>query len=231
MKCWICGGKGETGEHLLKASDMKMLFPEISQKKPLYVHSSSSKNIKIGSRKSNRLKSNALICAKCNNQLTQPHDKAWEKTSQYISTHWDTIVKAQQLDLKDVFKHNVINSAVNFHLYFLKLLGCLLVESGNDEISSYLATSIISNKSHDRVFINFVDSKELFVGISDLGCTFFEERELVRSAFVYMMGNLNIRVVYVHPEHNEIELSKGWNPIVHDTVIKIENYSNIENSI
>jgi hypothetical protein len=40
MKCWICGNEAQTGEHLIKASDMRAIFgPSASNQAPLRAHS------------------------------------------------------------------------------------------------------------------------------------------------------------------------------------------------
>lgn len=62
MKCWICGEKGDSGEHLIKASDIKSLFGEITQKNPVNLHTEDKKNKSVGSSKSDKFKSSALIC-------------------------------------------------------------------------------------------------------------------------------------------------------------------------
>ncbi len=59
MKCWICGEEAKTGEHLTKASDLKSQFGDVSQKKPLYMHTEGKVNVKINSiKKSSDIKSN-----------------------------------------------------------------------------------------------------------------------------------------------------------------------------
>lgn len=100
IKCWICGKEGDSGEHMIKASDLKLYFPDVSQKKPLYLHSAKRRNKEIGSIRSSHLKSNALLCKKCNNELTQPYDKAWEKLSKYLYRNLCTIEKSKSFSLK-----------------------------------------------------------------------------------------------------------------------------------
>ena len=78
MKCWICENKGDTVEHLIKGSDLRNDFGEVSQTKPLYFHTDQKKNIPIKSiKKSQRLKSDAPMCNYCNSNRTQPFDRAW----------------------------------------------------------------------------------------------------------------------------------------------------------
>lgn len=84
MKCWICGQEGNTGEHLIKESDLRSYFGDISQKCPIFFHTKDKRNIPVGSLKSKRFKSDALICNRCNSALTQPYDRAWETLSIYL---------------------------------------------------------------------------------------------------------------------------------------------------
>ena len=44
MNCWICGSSAQTGEHLIKASDMRSIFGHIRQSRPVYLHSASQRN-------------------------------------------------------------------------------------------------------------------------------------------------------------------------------------------
>jgi hypothetical protein len=75
MKCWICGSEANSGEHVIKASDLKDVFGNITQKNPIYTHTRLRKNQPIRGIKSDTLKYSARICARCNNELTQPHDR------------------------------------------------------------------------------------------------------------------------------------------------------------
>ena len=62
MYCWICGDNATTGEHILKASDLKSEFGDVSQQNPLYLNSKEKSNIKINSiRRSKELKFNTLL--------------------------------------------------------------------------------------------------------------------------------------------------------------------------
>ena len=216
MNCWICNGSGDTGEHLIKASDMKLLFPDISQKGPAYKHTHDKKNIQIGSRKSNQLKSKALICALCNNQRTQPHDIAWENLSYYLYSNWSAINRTGFVDLETALSGSFEESSKFLQLYFLKLFGCLLIESKNKMLADAFAKSIMDEVSHDDVYLFFVKTKDFIgkscVGISDLNAVFFDGNKLIRAAWVYMIGEMSLRIVYIHPKHGHLEPVRGWNP-------------------
>lgn len=84
MKCWICGNEANSGEHILKASDLSSIFGPVTTHAPLYKHTAKQKNQLIQGIKSDQLKSKARLCARCNNERTKPHDKAWEHLSAYL---------------------------------------------------------------------------------------------------------------------------------------------------
>ena len=122
MKCWICGKLGTTGEHLIKASDLRSYFGEVSQEIPIYFHTSEKKNFPVGSiKKSKSLKSDALICNECNSSRTQLYDKAWERLSGYLSANWQETLAARQFNLTNIFTGKVRESLLYIHLFFVKL--------------------------------------------------------------------------------------------------------------
>lgn len=84
MKCWICGNDATAREHQLKASDLLALFPDVTQKRPIFLHTDQRRNQKIGIVKSDKLKFNMPICAQCNNVRTANHDRAWESLSKFL---------------------------------------------------------------------------------------------------------------------------------------------------
>lgn len=51
MNCWICGNKGDSGEHLIKASDIKGMFSDISQSNPIYQNFEDNSRFPMGSAK------------------------------------------------------------------------------------------------------------------------------------------------------------------------------------
>jgi hypothetical protein len=119
VKCWICGNEAKTGEHLAKVSDLKAIFPNVSQKKPLFFSADSKRNKKTGSIKnSQHLKSKAQICEYCNTTRTQPYDWAWEKLSKYFQGKTPSIKSGDIIKLDKVFPSTTKKSMLDVH-YFL----------------------------------------------------------------------------------------------------------------
>ena len=133
MKCWICGSPADSREHMVKASDIKSRFGIASGSKPLFMHSRERKNQRIRGLKSNNLKSNTPICAKCNNERTQPYDIAWEKLSAYLCSRPQPLKYGDKINLKKVFPGSVRSSMRDVQLFFVKGFGFKIVE-GNAPI-------------------------------------------------------------------------------------------------
>lgn len=240
MKCWICGEEAKTGEHFIKASDVRLYFPDFNQKKPVYVSRKNKLNVPIGSAKSDRLKSNALICQKCNNQLTQPYDKTWEKISQYIVDNWVRISRTSKFDLKKIFPGSSKMNGINFQLFFVKILCCALNEKPSidtvddfvdtpdndpkniqytDECKSKLAKELsaylLNKEMCPYLFLNFLKPPKNFkyMGITDLHADFDMSEGIVARAYLtYFNSNFVIRILYIHPRHYLLEYPSGWNP-------------------
>lgn len=127
-KCWICGAEGKSGEHLIKASDIRQRFGRVSQKEPLYLHTKERRNRPITGMKSRALKSSAPMCAKCNNEVSQPLDVAWQTLSAYLCARQPAVRSGDRIRLQKVFPGSVRRSMLNVHLFFVKALGCKIVE-------------------------------------------------------------------------------------------------------
>ncbi|MEQ1765994.1 MAG: hypothetical protein ABL859_01075, partial [Methylotenera sp.] len=88
---------------MTKASDLRALFGKRSQQNPLFFHTLKDINQRVPSINSNLLKSKALLCSRCNNERTQPHDRAWEKLSNYLRNRKPPIQPKMVLRLSSVF--------------------------------------------------------------------------------------------------------------------------------
>src|SRR5216683_2911917 len=84
MNCWICGVPATTGEHKTKQSDARAVLGKPTQARPFYYHDKSVRNRRIGSYKGEFLKSSSRLCARCNNEVSQPYDRAWERMSEWL---------------------------------------------------------------------------------------------------------------------------------------------------
>lgn len=170
--CWICGDHGNTGEHLIKASDVRLYFPGINQEKPLYYNNNLIKNKRIGSWKSHLLHSKAKLCKKCNNEKTQPYDKAWEILSNYLYRNRKTLEKRRYFDLKKVYIDDFDTQSKNLQLYFVKILGCIMWDcevKDNTRLCNSFSESLLHRHSREDIYLKFmINNKDDAMGVISL---------------------------------------------------------------
>ena len=215
MKCWICNNEANSGEHLIKASDLKSVFGNITQKFPLFLHSEQRRNQPIPGIKSNKLKYNARLCANCNNKLTQRHDLACEKLSNYLRNRQPHIKPKMLIRLNRTFPGSVSKSMLAVHLYFLKLFGCLITENDVPINIDQFAQSILRGIPHPKVWLAFRTGLQ-HPNIKHVGCSHVETVQLggrvVFASWFYVIDKLAINVMYSEPGEHRRGLVDAWHP-------------------
>lgn len=215
MKCWICGDNANSGEHRIKASDLKSLFGHVTQKAPLYFHTDVKRNQPVAGIKSNKLKYSAPICARCNNERTQPHDRAWEQLSSYLRTRQPAIRPGDLVRLNRPFPGNVGQSMLGVHLFFVKLFGCLIVEHSIPLDIGPLSQSILHNKPHPNVWLAFCIGLQN-PSIKHAGCSQVETVQLdgriAYARWFYVVDRLAVKVIYAEPSVRHRSLVHAWHP-------------------
>lgn len=223
MKCWICGGEANSGEHLVKASDLRALFGNVTQKKPLYFHNSVARNQPIAGIKSDKLKYTKCICARCNNERTQTHDHAWKRLSQYLRStqyHTSTLIR-----LKRVFPGKVRQSMLDVHLFFVKLFGCLIVEHSIPLDISTFSESILRGVPHPKVHLAFWTCPGR-PSTKQAGCTLVHTSMLNGSitfgTWFYIVDNISVNVMYAEPTERRQGLAHSWHPSTIGTRVHVK---------
>lgn len=231
MKCWICGDEGTTGEHRTKATDLRALFGEITQKSPIYFHTSGIKNIPVGSSKSDRFKSNAKICSRCNGSLTQPYDKAWEKLSSYLLGNFSQIAKNGRINLSKVFPGATGQALLNVHLYFVKLFGCLIVEHDVPIDIAPFAHAIKERTAHKNVFLAFGPRlgvmSHRFAGITPINAV-NKNGVPVFACWFYIVGAMAVDVIYSAEMEYMRAVRTFWHP---DNATKMLRLSHFKHNL
>jgi len=226
MKCWICGDEGNTGEHLLKVSDIKDIFTNISQQSPILYHDDNKKNVLVGSPKSNRFKSDAKICAYCNNSRTQPHDESWRTLSTYLRSlplHRRGPLKTR---LNRAFKQNIFYHSVCIQLYFTKLFGCRIAADQLPIDLKPFAHAIMTNTPVDCLFLVF--KKAMPNNIRALSITHIqtiqEDTDVDIAGWVYSVGELNVEVMYTKKPERVRAVEGSFHPLYRNRYIRFIDY-------
>lgn len=214
MRCWICGGKACTGEHSIKKSDLRAIFGQVSQSKPLLRHTAQKRNVPIKGLNVDLLKSGGLICAHCNNQRTQLADRAWEVFSKSLRSK-PSIRSGSCIDLAKIFPGSVKRSMLNVHLYFVKLFGCLIAEKSLPIDIAGFSQAVLTGAAHPKVYL--VVSPFTYglsfssVGYSDLCCA-QSNGSITYATWTLTLDRFSIRIIYAEASERRIGLVESWHP-------------------
>lgn len=226
MKCWICGAKASSREHVVKASDLKLQFGNFSQRHPLYQHSGIRKNVRVGSLKSDKLKFSTSICARCNNERTQPFDLAWEKFSSTLQGARRHSPPAQRVRVKSIFPGASEKSMRYVHLYFVKLFGCRIVESGIPIDIQPFSKAILTGKPHPYLFLEFgvlKDVKGKHAGITPIQSV-NTGGQSVFATFMYSVGKIGVALIFTVLPKNRTTRD-AWHPSQRLRVVELKNFT------
>lgn len=211
MKCWICGSDADTGEHVIKSSDLRDIFGVITQRKPIYTHTTQRKNQPIPGIKSRRLHYGARICARCNNERTQPHDRAWERLSTYLRSR-DFPVSSAVIDLDKVFPRAVNRSMLAVHLFFVKLFGCRIVEHQIPLDIQGFRDAILEGTPHPKVHLAFWSHPpRRRAGVTPvLVCK--ADHISHYAGWFYVLDRIDVNIVYLESSRRRKDLPHAWHP-------------------
>lgn len=226
MKCWICGDEARTGEHSIKKSDLTAIFGRVQQNQTIYRHSASRRNVPVKGLNVDLLKSAALLCAKCNNERTQPHDRAWQSLSATLRSR-PLLRLRDRIDLGKVFPGAVQKSMLNAHLFFVKLFGCLISENSLPIDIRGFAQSLLSASAHPNVHIAISPfTYGLFfgsVGYSDLNIAQLDGRT-VYATWLYTLDRFTVRIMYAEPTEHRMGLIDSWHPSKSKKCLRVSRF-------
>jgi hypothetical protein len=228
MRCWICSDDAMTGEHLIKASDLRSVFGHVSQKSPVYFHTALRRNQPIGGIKSDVLKSNALICARCNNQRTQPYDLAWERLSTFIRDRKPPIRSGDWISLQKIFTGPTQESMLRVHLFFVKLFGCAIIEHNVPIDIAPFSRAILHETPHPYVYVAITPyvnrAGTRSVGYSDMD-TAQLNGQVAFAVWMYVLNGFSLRIMYAAPsERHRNGLVRAWHPSTVRKCIRVANF-------
>jgi len=214
-KCWICKSNvANSGEHIIKKSDLKSLYPCTNQNNPIYKRRDGVNAKPIGSINSNSFKYKKVICTKCNNSVTQAHDNAWKVLSEYLQSNWQDIKKINGFLLSDIFTLEYKISMIHIQLYLIKLLGCKISESGKDFGLESFSSAILNTTEHPNVYISFRDSEN--TNANDYSASsnyevYSDEGNIQYIHWFLTIGSFSVDVIYAN-NIEDIDLNGAKKP-------------------
>lgn len=216
--CWICTNPANSREHLVKKSDLKMRFGDVSQKHPIFLNKDKRRR-PIGSLNAASLKHEIPICEYCNTARTQPYDKAWEEFSRYVFENHKRLAQLGKIRCNKVFSHDTSRRMLAVYLYALKSFGMFLVAAEKEYkglISlSELSDSLLNQKPHKNIYLLFgffdgENADRAGVGGSDVHAQIDQKTGAsVSVTWLYHVGRFYVAVIYA-PEVQMVSCPDRW---------------------
>lgn len=162
MKCWICNDIADTKEHKFKASDLRRLFGKKNKFNRGYKSENKIKPLK--DHNDNKLIFESKICANCNNEITQPHDFAYDKFIKNIDNYYDDILESKSVQLKKIFGEEWVKEKNNLFKYFCKHVGCRIISYSDKYTSKIegLKNFILTDTLPDNVKFHLVIKPSIY---------------------------------------------------------------------
>jgi hypothetical protein len=119
--CWWCGRPGPlTREHKFKRSDLGRMWD--GDESLLWGNGTERRTLK-SMRKSRDVRFEPGLCGPCNNDRSQPFDRAYQAFSDYVWNHGE-LGRADWLDMAQVYGATWPTSVPDLARYFGKHIGC-----------------------------------------------------------------------------------------------------------
>jgi len=215
--CWICGDPADSREHRTKRSDLKLLFGTPSQQRPLFLHTDTTRNRRVGSLDATKLKWTVPICSHCNNVRTQVHDMAWSALSTALLFKTPPIKPGMIIRADRIFRTNTSASMLGVHLYFAKLFGCGLAEAGFPMPADMFAQAILHERHCPHLYLKFACTNDRSEHLMASGSNLHIAHDSVThdprfAAIIHHVGRLKVLVMFAAPGAEHDGLIAAWHP-------------------
>lgn len=230
MKCWICGGDGDSAEHRIKASDVKDVFGLITTRHPLYRQADNGPYEIVHGLRSTKLKFASLLCSNCNTARTQKHDESWKLLSRFLRNRQPTIAAGDVIRLSDAFPDGIRKRMLWVHLYFLKIFGCQIIDGGVPIETKTLADAILTEKAHPNVYLSFLAAtgprSRRYIANSPVHVGKVGQ-DTVCAYWFYMVGSLVVNIAYANAVRKNNTRVHLWHPTYTTKSITIDTFGKI----
>lgn len=132
QQCWWCGDAADSQEHRYRKTDIARLFGDGPYKGTdalLRVVGEKEKRLVQGP-KSKELVFKANLCQKCNNERSQPFDRAYDQFIGHIEDNTASILAVKQIQFSIIFGSGWHADRENVIRYYVKHICCRLAEAG-----------------------------------------------------------------------------------------------------
>ena len=203
---------------------MRQTFGAVSPNAPLFFHDEHGRNRKLGSVKSDHVKSAKVMCRRCNDTRTQPFDQDWATLSAELERRSRSLSARNRIKLRQLFPGWANHAARNIHLYFVKLFGCRI--AGEDVPLSIdpFANAIQNETICDGLSLIFCRDATHQVGrhafVSAIQAR-YDGPTIVCAGWTYALDRFYVEVMWFKNLQSFQGIKGHWNPNNNGTMIKL----------
>lgn len=137
-RCWWCGGLADSREHKWKRTDLVRMFGPGSYSGGVAWGRGTERRDPQGAGASD-LKFGANLCRRCNNERSQPFDRAYDVWATWVASHLETLPEMAAVDLTAVYGLDAHEPTANLTRYFVKHIACRLADEGVEVPPDFIA--------------------------------------------------------------------------------------------
>jgi hypothetical protein len=128
----MCGAAATTGEHKVKRSDLLRVHGSTQEfrKAGLRFLRSDGEVLPLPGPNSKHLKFEDVLCAPCNNEASQPFDRAYDRFIQFVEDEEDELLRGRVIDFPHIYGEHWPTDQIELYKYFVKAFGCRLAHAG-----------------------------------------------------------------------------------------------------
>lgn len=130
--CWWCGRRADSREHKYKRTDLARIYghgPYRGESGPAR-YGGGGHERSIQGPNSNEAKFDPNLCARCNNERSQPMDQAYDRFIDFVDERARTIISTRGFSWADVFGERWVSGSRGVKQYYVKHAGCRLADAG-----------------------------------------------------------------------------------------------------
>jgi hypothetical protein len=124
--CWWCGNPADSAEHKFKASDLRRIAGPTEEAGNVYNSSGHHQRGLNSLRKGPQIRWGQNLCKRCNNQTSQPFDRAYDKFVEFMLAHFDAVHRHRGIDWTDIYGQGWQQGVRHLSCYLVKQFGCMM---------------------------------------------------------------------------------------------------------
>lgn len=130
-ECWWCGGEANSREHRHKASDLRREFAkeEYRAGDVMLIRSEGRPDVGLRGPNAKVAKFGNNFCARCNNERSQPFDRAYDQFIEWFLKHEEQVEESGIIPLAEIFNDWQAGAAL-VTCYYAKHAGCRIADLG-----------------------------------------------------------------------------------------------------